>query len=239
MDRRWTLLLMLFLCSFYLSAGTVAQDVSTPALDPSGVEACDAADVTRLFNESEASACEVRTYVFAASDTLALHQDRYDSVTVTAWDQPNAEVTMTVVARREAIDDAQTDLSQIRLRTDAGTLQTTGPREDAPGWWSVKYVLRVPEKTTLDVRSENAGIAVREVAGGHRIASKNGSITFTMPKNVGADLQIETKNGDVDFGFPVMIQGSTGGEIRTTVGDGGPGVRLTSTNGDVTVERAE
>jgi len=225
-----------FLTAFIaLNLAATAQPLS-----PDASQTCNPADVTPLLNpgSDEKAACETRTYSLPATGTFSLHQDYYEDVKVAAWDQQSVEVTMKIVARRNStVEDARTDVQQVQLTSDDGTLTPTGPRKDAPGWWSVSYEIRVPVQTPLDIVSENGGIAAHNVAGAHVLRSDNGDVSYTLPKGAAATFQVATEYGDIDFAFPVMVQGSIRDQFETTVGDGGPEVRLVSKNGDISVDR--
>mgnify|MGYP000361465391 CR=1 FL=1 len=45
-------------------------------------------------------------------------------------------------------------------------------------------------------------------------------------------------NGGIDLDFPVRVQGRIGRRLSTTLGDGGPRVRVITTNGGVQIVRA-
>lgn len=215
---------------------------SAQPLSPDASETCNPADVTSLLNpdSDEKAACEKRTYTLPATGTFSLRQDNYEGVKVAAWDQESVEVTMTIVARRNStMEDARADAQQVQLIEENGTLKPTGPAKDAPGWWSVSYEIRVPMQTALNITSDNGDIAAHNVAGAHVLTSKNGDVSYTFPANAGAELQVATEYGDIDFGFPVMVQGSVKKQVETTIGDGGSTVQLMSKNGDIRVDRVE
>jgi hypothetical protein len=58
-----------------------------------------------------------------------------------------------------------------------------------------------------------------------------------MPANYSAQLDASTQNGGLDVGFPIRVQGSIGRRISTQLGAGGAPIRLTTTNGGVSVRR--
>lgn len=219
-------------------AGPAAAQPIMPGRETS----CDPATASSLpLNDlsSEAAACAHRTYPLPMADTVALRQDRYDRVEVVAWNESDVEIETIVVTRRATMDRARSDLPLVKLQRVDGVLQSTGPNDDAPGWWSVKYRLRVPAQTTLVMTSRNGAIAVRDVVGAHEIQSKNGDIFYRLPAGAGAQVQAETDNGALDVGFPITVQGTLGNRLDTVVGGGGPTVRLVTENGDITLRRAE
>lgn len=220
----------------------VGTPTSAQPLSPDASETCEPTEVTSLLNPGtdEKAACEERTYTLPATGAFSLRQDYYEEVRVVGWNQESVEVKMTVVARRNStMEDARADAQQVQLTDDDGTLKPTGPAKDAPGWWSVSYEIRVPMQTALNITSDNGGIAAHNIAGAHLLQSKNGDVSYTLPKNASAELKVSTEYGDIDFGFPIMVQGAINKNVETTIGDGGPTVRLISKNGDITVDRIE
>jgi hypothetical protein len=228
------LLFGVFGASLFTAPGAMAQALK-PAVN---TEPCDPAAATALYNPNgdEAAACARRTYRLPAADTVRLRQDRYDTITIAAWDSAAVRVETVVVARRATADSARADLEQIRLRQRNGTLEATGPSGDAPGWWSVGYRLRVPRQTTLDIVSNSAGIDVSGVLGAHTLRSDDGRIRLTLPAGAGARLDAQTDYGTIDVGFPVTTQGAISERLAAVVGAGGPTIRIT-TGADVTIRR--
>ena len=77
-------------------------------------------------------------------------------------------------------------------------------------------------------RWEGAGLTVRTV---------NGGVDLTIPERYSAELETGTVNGGLDFDFPVTVRGRVNRRITTTLGEGGPPIRVTTTNGGVSVRR--
>jgi hypothetical protein len=73
--------------------------------------------------------------------------------------------------------------------------------------------------------------------GGLELVTTNGGVHVTMPANYSAQLDASTQNGGLDVGFPIRVQGSIGRRISTQLGAGGAPIRLTTTNGGVSVRR--
>lgn len=69
------------------------------------------------------------------------------------------------------------------------------------------------------------------------VRSTNGGVEVTIPANYSARLETGTTNGGMDIGFPVTVQGRINRRLTTTLGDGGALVRVTTTNGGVTLRR--
>jgi DUF4097 and DUF4098 domain-containing protein YvlB len=69
------------------------------------------------------------------------------------------------------------------------------------------------------------------------VRSTNGGVQVTIPSNYSARLETGTTNGGMDIGFPVTVQGRLNRHLTTQLGEGGPLVRVTTTNGGVTLRR--
>jgi putative adhesin len=70
--------------------------------------------------------------------------------------------------------------------------------------------------------------------------SVNGPVTLSIPEGYGAELETGTVNGPMQLDIPltVTLQGRVRDRIRTTLGKGGPPVRVVTTNGPMTIRRA-
>jgi hypothetical protein len=113
----------------------------------------------------------------------------------------------------------------------------------------------------MELRTMNGGLHVTDVAGDVRGRTTNGGVTaeltgtrwdgagldlqttnggvrLLLPRDYSATLETGTVNGGMNIDFPVTIQGRLDHRrIRTEIGRGGPLVRVTTTNGGVTVGR--
>lgn len=95
-----------------------------------------------------------------------------------------------------------------------------------------------------DVRGEttNGGLHVelsgdRWTGDGLDVSTSNGGIRLIVPQEYSADLTTGTVNGGIDVDFPVRVSGRLGHRLHTTLGEGGPPVRVVTTNGGVRVSR--
>ena len=91
-------------------------------------------------------------------------------------------------------------------------------------------------------RTRNGGLEVM-LAGstwagrGLDAETTNGGVEIAIPEGYSAELETGTVNGRVDLDFPVMVQGRIGRSLFTVLGDGGPVIRATTTNGSVRLVR--
>ncbi|MDQ3069977.1 MAG: DUF4097 domain-containing protein [Acidobacteriota bacterium] len=86
--------------------------------------------------------------------------------------------------------------------------------------------------------SVTASLAGRTWDGaGLEVATSNGSVRLQVPENYNARVVASTSNGRLNLDFPVTVQGRINREIDTTLGSGGPTVRVRTSNGSVTLAR--
>ncbi|HSJ62289.1 MAG TPA: hypothetical protein VK922_00160 [Gemmatimonadaceae bacterium] len=65
----------------------------------------------------------------------------------------------------------------------------------------------------------------------------NGPATLSIPSRYSARLETGTTNGPMVIDYPMTLQGRIDRHITTTIGDGGPTVRVVTTNGPLRVRQ--
>jgi DUF4097 and DUF4098 domain-containing protein YvlB len=72
------------------------------------------------------------------------------------------------------------------------------------------------------------------------VETSNGGVTLEIPSDYNAELETRTVNGGLNIDFPITVQGELTGRrgLTTTLGSGGPPVRVRTTNGGVRIRRA-
>ena len=95
-----------------------------------------------------------------------------------------------------------------------------------------------------DIRGEttNGGVSVdlsgdRWDGAGLDVETHNGGIKMTVPDGYSASLETGTVNGRVNVDFPMTVQGRISRQLTTTLGSGGPRIRVMTTNGGVSIQR--
>jgi DUF4097 and DUF4098 domain-containing protein YvlB len=98
----------------------------------------------------------------------------------------------------------------------------------------------------VHARVENGPLTVRLVGtawtgAGLDAEAQNGPVDLALPEHYNAELETGTVNGPVDFQIPITVTltGRGSDRIRTTLGKGGAPIRVVTTNGPLTVRRAE
>ena len=114
----------------------------------------------------------------------------------------------------------------------------------------------------MDIQTQNGPLSLSGVGGDVHASAQNGPLTIDLqgtrwegtgldaetqngpadlriPDNYNAKIEFGTVNGPMDVGFPltVTISGRVKDRINTTLGNGGPPIRVVTTNGPMTVRR--
>jgi DUF4097 and DUF4098 domain-containing protein YvlB len=112
----------------------------------------------------------------------------------------------------------------------------------------------------LEFETTNGGISLTGVAGNVRgstsnggvdvqltgdrwsgegldVRTSNGGVEMAIPATYSARLETGTVNGGMEIGFPITVQGRINRRLTTQLGEGGALVRVTTTNGGVTLRR--
>jgi hypothetical protein len=72
------------------------------------------------------------------------------------------------------------------------------------------------------------------------VSTRNGGVSVAMPSYYSAHIQAETQSGGVQSDFPVMPEGNVKPRrLDFNLGSGGPLIHITTTNGHVSLKRAE
>jgi hypothetical protein len=89
-------------------------------------------------------------------------------------------------------------------------------------------------------RTRNGGVNVR-LGGttwdgtGLDVETTNGGVSVAIPSGYSAEFEASTVNGGFRTDYPLTVQGRLDRHIRTTIGGGGPLLKLTTTNGGIRV----
>ncbi|TGE29244.1 DUF4097 family beta strand repeat-containing protein [Hymenobacter metallicola] len=93
-------------------------------------------------------------------------------------------------------------------------------------------------------RTQNGGLHIT-LAGkkwegkGLDVATQNGGISWKLPADYSAQFISSTQHGSVDTDFGTSVKGKIGREIAVNLGQGGAPVKAVTTNGGISVRRAE
>ncbi len=88
--------------------------------------------------------------------------------------------------------------------------------------------------------TRNGGVHVRLSGArwegaGLDVETTNGGVTLGVPASYSAALEVHTQNGGIRTDIPMTVQGRVDRELRTTLGSGGPLLKLRTVNGGVRI----
>lgn len=96
----------------------------------------------------------------------------------------------------------------------------------------------------VSAHTTNGGVNV-ELAGntwkgeGFDVSTTNGGVSIRVPADYSARLEARTTNGGFRSDLPVKVEGNlTGKRVNATLGNGGPLVKVQTTNGGINVNQA-
>ena len=93
---------------------------------------------------------------------------------------------------------------------------------------------------SVEAHTTNGGVSARLTGTswkGERLdlRTTNGGVHVEIPRGYNAELETGTVNGGMEIDFPITVQGRISRRITTTLGKGGPLVRVVTTNGGVRI----
>lgn len=96
----------------------------------------------------------------------------------------------------------------------------------------------------VSARTVNGGIKAQLTGttwegSGLELRTTNGTIDLGIPPEYNAALEAATTNGGVQVDFPVTVTGRIGRRLNTVLGDGGPTISATTTNGSVKIRKRQ
>jgi len=115
-------------------------------------------------------------------------------------------------------------------------------------------------RAAVEVRSTNGGIRLEDVEGSVRarttnggvqaffspgaalqhdtdLQTTNGAVSLHLPAGVSARIEASTRNGGITTDFPITVEGRLGRNLSGVLGEGGPEIRIRTTNGAVRIRR--
>ena len=153
---------------------------------------------------SSATDQETREIQLAGIEKLKVTASQEGGVSVRGWSRPYARLIVCRSGVAQSKATAQRVLDSIKVTHTNGDIHATGPAlSDTQAWW-VNFILYVPRRATVDVRSANGGVAIRNVdgnvtahatTGGISVAQGTGSYRITTESG---GITLERVSGRVD-----------------------------------------
>lgn len=94
----------------------------------------------------------------------------------------------------------------------------------------------------IEARTTNGGIRAElsrqtPLQDDIQLRTINGGIELALPEGLSARIDASTTNGGINTDFPITVQGRIGRRLTGVLGEGGPEIRATTTNGGIRLVR--
>jgi hypothetical protein len=184
------------------------------------------------------------------------------SIGVTAG-KPGNGVSVTVTTRADTAEEVRALSVATEHHGNAISLRAVYPKGCGSSCGGeISFAVAVPPGTVLDLSTSNGRVDASGITGDARLASSNGSVSaayasFTEVKRVSLDtsngqlflalpgaakigrLHAETSVGKISSDWPLRVDRSNlvGASVDQTLNPGGASIRLTTTNGSITLKK--
>lgn len=182
----------------------------------------------QTWGESAADARQLAAAIRVRTDENRISADESSSERRSGW-----SVSYDISVPRRADLDLRTHNGGIRVEGVNGRVEL----EALNGGVSIRDV-----QGELRGGTTNGGVILwldgdRWIGPGVDLETTNGGVTVMIPERYNARLETGTVNGGLNVDFPITVQGMIGRRLSTTLGAGGPLIRVRTTNGGVTLRR--
>jgi hypothetical protein len=149
----------------------------------------------------------------------------------------SGDVSVEAVNGEIAISDVSGDISAEAVNGQIAISQVSGDisAETVNGSIELEGVSGNVDGRAVNGRIEVTLVGDRLAGEGVDLATVNGTVALRIPRSFSAQLELETVTGGMDVDFPITISGRLGRRISTTLGDGGPLVRIETTGGAIRI----
>jgi hypothetical protein len=159
-----------------------------------------------VFTTFPASAMEQeqKSLPLTGIDTLKVTATHEGGVSIRGWGRSTARLIICRTAVAQTKAHAERVLDWIKVAHANGEISAHGPAMDAKAAWWVNFILYVPRRATVEVRSANGGVAIRNMDGnvtahatGGGISVAQGSGSYKISTDTGG-ITLDRLSGRVD-----------------------------------------
>jgi hypothetical protein len=124
------------------------------------------------------------------------------------------------------------------IESDISISEAVGPLTLTTGNRNVTLE-RISGDISVTNRNGSVDVTGAPPLGNITIQNRNGSVDVTVPEHASFTVQADTTNGDVDNDFSLATEGGdTHKSFSGTVGKGGPALRITTSQADISLKKA-
>jgi hypothetical protein len=127
-------------------------------------------------------------------DTLKVTATHEGGVSIRGWNRSTAKLIICRTAVAQTKAHADRVLDWIKVAHANGEISAHGPAIDAKAAWWVNFILYVPRRATVEVRSANGGVAIRNMDGNVTAHATRGGISVAQGSG---SYKISTDSGGI------------------------------------------
>lgn len=133
--------------------------------------------------------------------------------------------------------------TNLDLSTTNGGIQVSGVQGTVEARTTNGSIRLNDLEGAVRAQSTNGGVEANFSQGARiqrdtELRTTNGSVTLTLPEGASARLEASTTNGGITTDFPITVQGRVGRSLSGTIGEGGPEIRVRTTNGAIRIRKS-
>ena len=229
--------------------------------------------------------CEIREQTISAGGVLNVDASQNGGISIKGWDRADVLVRSQVQTQAASDDQARDMARQVMVQANAGSVRSTGPKNERDQSWSVSYEIFMPVRSSVTLNTVNGGLSISDVTGnlefktvngglhlarvggyvhgetmnggvsvelsgdhwdgqGLDVKTTNGGVKVKVPQNYSAQFEASTSNGGFHAAdMPELeaalrgVDGRRTNRVATTIGRGGPMVKVATVNGGVSLGR--
>jgi len=145
-------------------------------------------------DDRSARHCEIKEQTLPSGGVITVDGKTNGGVSIKGWERNEVLVRAKIETRAPTQAEADSLAQQVRIETAALNIRAEGPDSRNDYQWYVSYEILVPNRSDLNLKAHNGGIAVSDVSGRIEFSTTNGGVSLTR---VGGAVSGSTTNGGV------------------------------------------
>lgn len=146
--------------------------------------------------------CDVRVERINPRGTIRVDAGTNGGVIVRGSNRRDVEIHARIQATARSASDARSLADDIMIDARSTTIRADGPDTNNRAWWSVTFVVYVPNASDLDLVAHNGPVSISDVEGRIEANTQNGPLSL---REVAGDITARTQNGPLT----IELSGST------------------------------
>lgn len=185
--------------------------VSGQAWERAGVDRCE----QNWGGRDSERFCTAMEATIESTGDLRIDGGLNGGVSIEGWNRDVVSVRAEIWASAPSMNEAEALATDVDLTARNGEIHAEGPRTGRRESWGVRWIVRVPARTDLEIETHNGGIDIADVDGQVDFEALNGGVRL---EGLAGDVRGHTTNG----GLRILLDGDRwdgrGMDVETTNG---------------------